>query len=76
MVWLRIDYNGQPGFDAFVTDASLARTRVSYKMPGFPAPNRWTHLALACDETEGIRFYVNGREVARQSYPSSRRNGS
>ena len=26
MVWLRIDYNGH-GFDAFVTDASLARTR-------------------------------------------------
>lgn len=66
MVWLRIDYNGQPGFDAFITDASLARTRVSYKMPGFPAPTRWTHLALAWDETQGIRFYVNGREVARQ----------
>ena len=29
MVWLRIDYNGR-GFDAFVTDASLARTRVSF----------------------------------------------
>ena len=24
MVWLRIDYNGKAGFDAFVTDASLA----------------------------------------------------
>ena len=39
MVWLRIDYNGH-GFDAFVTDASLARTRVSYTMPSFPAPDR------------------------------------
>src|SRR5215471_3134238 len=25
MVWLRIDYNGQSGFDAFVTDINLAR---------------------------------------------------
>lgn len=66
MVWLRIDYNGKPGFDAFVTDASLARTRVSYTAAPFPAPDRWTHLALSWDETLGIRFYVNGRMVARQ----------
>ena len=66
MVWLRIDYNAKPGFDAFVTDASLARTRVSYAMPAFPEPSRWIHLALAWDETEGIRFYVDGRMVARQ----------
>jgi hypothetical protein len=66
MVWLRIDYNGKPGFDAFVTDASLARTRVSYAMPEFPAPNQWVHMALAWDETQGIRFYVNGRLAGRQ----------
>ena len=66
MVWLRIDYNGKPGFDAFVTDASLARTRVSYAMPTFPAPDRWVHLALSWDETQGIRFYVNGQLVAKQ----------
>jgi hypothetical protein len=60
MVWLRIDYNGH-GFDAFVTDASLARTRVSVKLPEFPKPSEWVHLALAWDETRGIRFYVNGR---------------
>jgi len=60
MVWLRIDYNGKSGFDAFVTDASLARTRVSYAMPAFPAPNQWVHLTLSWDETRGIRFYVNG----------------
>jgi hypothetical protein len=60
MVWLRIDYNGKSGFDAFVTDASLARTRVSYTMPAFPAPNQWVHLTLSWDETRGIRFYVNG----------------
>jgi hypothetical protein len=66
MVWLRIDYNGKPGFDAFVTDASLARTRVSYAMPAFPAPDAWTHLAFSWDETVGIRFYVNGQLVAKQ----------
>ncbi len=61
MVWLRIDYNGKSGFDAFVTDASLARTRVSYTMPAFPSPTAWTHLAFSWDETRGIRFYVNGQ---------------
>jgi hypothetical protein len=61
MVWLRIDYNGKSGFDAFVTDANLARTRVSYALPVFPRPSAWTHLALTWDETRGMRFYVNGR---------------
>ena len=60
MVWLRIDYNGH-GFDAFVTDANLGRTRVSYTMPQFPKPDEWVHLALAWDENTGIRFYVNGK---------------
>ena len=60
MVWLRIDYNGH-GFDAFVTDVNLGRTRVSYTMPNFPKPDEWVHLALAWDETSGIRFYVNGK---------------
>jgi hypothetical protein len=66
MAWLRVDYNGKPGFDAFVTDASLARTRVSYAMPAFPRPDQWVHLALSWDETRGIRFYVNGTLAARQ----------
>jgi concanavalin A-like lectin/glucanase superfamily protein len=66
MAWLRIDYNGRGGFDAFVTDINLARIRVSYVMPRFPAPNEWVHLALTWDETAGIRFYVNGVVVARQ----------
>jgi hypothetical protein len=65
MVWLRIDYNGR-GFDAFVTDVNLARTRVSFPVPSFPAPNVWVHLALSWDETRGIRFYVDGRMVAKQ----------
>ena len=60
MVWLRIDYNGH-GFDAFVTDVNLNRTRVSYTMPNFPKRDEWTHLALTWDETTGIRFYVNGK---------------
>jgi hypothetical protein len=66
MVWLRIDYNGRGGFDAFVTDINLARIRVSYVMPVFPKPNEWVHLALAWDETRGIRFYVNGVLAAHQ----------
>jgi hypothetical protein len=66
MVWLRIDYNGS-GFDAFVTDIGLTRTRVSYFMDKFPGPDEWIHIALSWDETEGIRFYVNGKLAARQS---------
>lgn len=61
MVWLRIDYNGKSGFDAFVTDASLSRQRVSMTLPAFPRPDQWIHLALAWDETRGIRFYVDGK---------------
>ncbi|GAC1417773.1 MAG: LamG domain-containing protein [Acidobacteriaceae bacterium] len=62
MVWLRIDWNGH-GFDAFVTDVNLGRTRVSYTIPKPPAPDQWLHLALAWDETSGIRFYVDGKMV-------------
>jgi hypothetical protein len=65
MVWLRIDYNGRNGFDAFVTDASLARTRVSFPLAAFPGPSQWIHLALTWDETRGIRFYVDGKMVAK-----------
>jgi len=63
MVWLRIDYNGH-GFDAFVTDASLARLRVSCTVDPFPDPKEWTHLAFVWDETEGVRLYVNGKLAA------------
>jgi len=66
MVWLRIDYNGA-GFDAFVTDIGLTRTRVSHYMDVFPKADQWTHLALSWDETEGIKFYVNGELVEKQS---------
>jgi len=66
MVFLRIDYNGH-GFDAFVTDASLSRARVSITVDPFPKSNEWTHLALAWDETRSIRFYVNGKLAARKA---------
>ncbi len=69
MVWLRIDYNGH-GFDAFVTDASLSRIRVSVPLDPFPGPKTWIHLALAWDETQGIRFYVNGRLAAQKDGPA------
>ncbi len=69
MVWLRIDYNGS-GFDAFVTDANLARVRVSVTPPQLPGPDRWTHFALAWDQTAGIRFYLDGRLAARRDTAS------
>lgn len=63
MVFLRVDYNGH-GFDAFVTDANLSRTRVSVPINPFPGPKTWTHLAVAWDENRGLRFYVNGQLAA------------
>jgi hypothetical protein len=67
MVWLRIDWNGH-GFDAFVTDTGLSRTRVSFDYPA-PKPDAWTHLAFSWDETTGVVLYVNGRPVARKAGP-------
>ena len=66
MAWLRIDWNGD-GFDAFVTDANLARTRVSFKVPKRPAPDAWTHLAFTWDETRGVELYVDGKLAARKA---------
>jgi len=66
MVWLRIDYNGQGGFDAFVTDVNLSRVRVSASVPSFPAPERWVHLAFTWDETSGVELFVDGRRVAHR----------
>jgi hypothetical protein len=65
MVWLRIDWNGD-GYDAFVTDDNLARVRVSFKVPNKPAPDRWTHLAVTWDETQGIALYVDGKLAAKK----------
>lgn len=66
MVWLRIDYNGRGGFDAFVTDVNLARVRVSTTLPAFPEPRRWVHLAFTWDESAGVELYVDGRRVAQR----------
>ena len=65
MAWLRIDWNGH-GFDAFVTDANLARSRVSFTIPQSPRPDEWHHIAFSWDETVGVRLYVDGREAARK----------
>jgi hypothetical protein len=65
MVWLRIDWNGH-GFDAFVTDDNLARTRVSFAIPKAPAADQWVHLAFTWDETQGVRLYVDGKLAAKK----------
>ncbi|SFJ65901.1 Concanavalin A-like lectin/glucanases superfamily protein [Sphingomonas sp. NFR04] len=65
MAFLRIDWNGH-GFDAFVTDANLSRIRVSWRIDQLPDPAAWKHIAFAWDETQGVRLYVDGREVARK----------
>lgn len=64
MAWLRIDWNGH-GFDAFVTDANLARTRVSFKLDKNPSPQQWQHIAFGWDEDHGVKLFVDGKEVAR-----------
>jgi hypothetical protein len=66
MVWLRIDWNGH-GFDAFVTDVNLGRTRVSVKLPEIPKPDQWLHLAISWDENSGIRFYIDGKLQATKA---------
>lgn len=65
MAWLRIDWNGA-GFDAFVTDDNLARTRVSFKFPRRPGAETWTHMAFTWDETRGVELYVDGKLAARK----------
>jgi len=63
MAFLRIDWNGH-GFDAFVTDANLARVRVSWRMDPRPASDAWHHIAFGWDETQGVRLFVDGKLVA------------
>jgi hypothetical protein len=64
MTWARIDWNGH-GFDAFVTDTGLARTRASFRIDAVPAPSAWTHIAFAWDETIGVRLWIDGKPAAR-----------
>ena len=63
MVFLRIDWNGH-GYDAFVTDTGLARTRISYRIATIPADSDWTHIAFAWDERSGIKLWINGKSAA------------
>ncbi|WBO23740.1 LamG-like jellyroll fold domain-containing protein [Sphingomonas abietis] len=63
MVFLRIDWNGH-GYDAFVTDTGLARTRISYRIASIPAANAWTHIAFGWDERSGVKLWVDGQRVA------------
>lgn len=65
MTWLRIDWNGH-GFDAFVTDTNLSRTRVSFKMDRVPAKDAWVHIAFAWDEATGVRLWIDGKPAARK----------
>ncbi len=64
MAFLRLDWNGH-GFDAFVTDNGLARTRVSFKVDKNPAADAWTHLAFTWDETTGVQLFVDGKLAAK-----------
>lgn len=64
MAFLRIDWNGS-GFDAFVTDNGLARTRVSFKLAKPPTAATWTHLAFTWDETTGVQLFVDGTLAAK-----------
>ncbi len=66
MTWLRIDYNGS-GFDAFVTDVGLTRTRVSWYTDNFPAAGTWTQIAFSWDETTGVNLYINGELIETKS---------
>ncbi|WP_425228520.1 LamG-like jellyroll fold domain-containing protein, partial [Sphingomonas sp.] len=63
MAFLRIDWNGH-GFDAFVTEANLARVRVTSTV-ALSDPHAWRHLAFTWDETGGARLYLDGRLLAR-----------
>lgn len=73
MTFLRLDWNGH-GFDAFVTDANLARVRVSFDAPA-PSAEAWTHLAVAWDEAKGLTLYVDGKPAARTSQTAVLDNG-
>jgi hypothetical protein len=73
MTFLRLDWNGH-GFDAFVTDANLARVRVSFDAPA-PAADAWTHFAVAWDETKGLTLYVDGKPAAKTSQTAVLDNG-
>ena len=64
MAWLRIDWNGS-GYDAFVTDTNLGRTRISFKKTATPDAKAWTHVAFGWDERTGVKLWID--EIGRAS---------
>jgi len=64
MTWLRIDYNGENGFNGLVTDLNMGRARASYKPAEPPAPDKWNHIAFSWDENYGVKLYVDGKLVS------------
>ena len=64
--WMRIDYNGEGGIDAFVTDVNLARVRAHYASTRSVEAKKWYHIALTWDETKGVRLYLDGKLVAKK----------
>ena len=44
--WMRIDYNGEGGIDAYVTDANLARVRAHYTSQTLFDAKKWYHIAM------------------------------
>ncbi len=66
-VFLRVDWSGK-GFEALVTDINLSRARVAVAMEA-PAPDQWTHFAVAWDELWGLKFYLNGKLAAQEYRP-------
>ncbi len=60
--FLRVDWNGH-GYDAFVTDANLGRTRVSWVSPDAPDGSDWVHVAFAWDEETGAELWIDGKRV-------------
>jgi len=63
MVFLRIDWNGH-GYDAFVTDSGLSRTRVSTRVDQVPTPDTWSHIIFSWDERIGVKLWLDGKRIA------------
>lgn len=66
MNFMRIDYNGEGGIDAYVSDINLGLARVSYKSSTLPEAKKWYHIAFTWDETKGVRLYFDGALVGKK----------